>query len=89
VLQSLSTVEVKDSDLEATLASLKDAVQELGNLSHVDPERAAAEAAREELEQRVAAQQALEDTMASVRCISTSDGAHSCLLRFLVLQCED
>jgi hypothetical protein len=77
MLQSLSTLEVKDSDLEATLAALKAAVQELGNLSHVDPERAAAEAAQEELEQRVAAQQALEDTMASVRRISTSDGAAS------------
>lgn len=75
VLQSLSTLEVKDSDLEATLAALKAAVEELGSLSDVEPERAAAEAAREELQQRVAAQQALEDTMASVRRISTSDGA--------------
>jgi hypothetical protein len=75
VLQSLSTLEVKDSDLEATLAALKAAVQELGSLSDVEPERAAAEAARQELEQRVAVQQALEDTMASVRSISTSDGA--------------
>ena len=75
VLQSLSTLEVKDSDLEATLAALEAAVQELGCLSDVQPERAAAETAREELQQRVAAQQALEDTMASVRRISTSDGA--------------
>lgn len=74
VLQSLSTLEVKDSDLEATLAALEAAVQELGCLSDVQPERAAAETAREELQQRVAAQQALEDTMASVRRISTSDG---------------
>ena len=74
-MQSLSTLEVKDSDLEATLAALKAAVQELGNLPDVAPERAAAESAREELEQRVAAQQDLEDTMAAVRSISTSDGA--------------
>lgn len=76
VMQSLSTLEVKDSDLEATLAALKAAVQELGGLSDVEPERAAAETAREELEQRVAAQQDLEDTMASVRRISTTDGAY-------------
>ena len=82
VLQSLSTLEVKDSDLEATLAALKAAVQELGSLSDVEPERAAAETAREELQQRVAAQQALEDTMASVRRISTSDGT----TRFRVTQ---
>lgn len=73
-VQSLNTLEVKDSELESSLVSLESALRDLDAFPDVHAERAAAVAAREDLQQRVAAQQALEDTMASVRGISKAEG---------------
>lgn len=73
-MQGLNTLEVKDSDLETSLVALDTALHDLDALPDVEAERAAAFAAREALQQRVAAQQALEDTMASVRGISKAEG---------------
>lgn len=74
-MQGLNTLEVKDSDLEASLVALDTALHDLDALPDVEAEQAAALAAREALQQRVAAQQALEDTMSSVRGISKAEGA--------------
>ena len=73
-VQGLNTLEVKDSELESSLVALEHALRDLDAFPDVDIERAVALAAREDLQQRVAAQQALEDTMASVRGISKAEG---------------
>lgn len=73
-LQSLNTLEVKDSDLESSLVALEGALKDLEALPDVEAEKAAALAAREALQQRVAAQMKLEETMASVRGISKEEG---------------
>lgn len=84
-MQSLNTLEVKDSELEASLVALDNALHDLDALPDVEAEQAAALAAREALQQRVAAQQALEDTMSSVRGISKAEGVVplSCILPLL------
>jgi hypothetical protein len=76
-VQALSTLEVKDGDLERTVAALETTLAQLDCMPDVEQERALAAAACEGLQARVAAQQALEDTMAAVRGICTSDGAYT------------